>query len=135
MNNNQITIVGYVGQNPSSVSFKDSDNKVVKFSVGVKEYSSKTEEEKTLWLDVDAWNGLGQRVLDTITKGREVVITGRLAVSEYTKEVNGVRVKMSKPLIKLTAFHLCGKKPVADDETTTEEKPESKKGKLATVNG
>jgi single-stranded DNA-binding protein len=133
--NNQITIVGHVGQAPTSVSFKDSDNKVVKFSVAVKEYSSKTEEDKTLWLDVDAWNGLGQRVLDTITSGREVVVTGRLAISEYTKEINGVKVKMSKPLIKLTSFHLCGKKPVTEGETTSEEKSETKKRKLATVNG
>lgn len=92
-------------------------------------------EDKTMWLDVDAWNGLGQRVLDTITQGREVVVTGRLAISEYTKEINGVKVKMSKPLIKLTSFHLCGKKPVSEGETTSEEKSETKKRKLATVNG
>ena len=133
--NNQLTIVGHVGQAPTSVSFKDSDNKVVKFSVAVKEFSNKTDEVKTMWLDVDAWNGLGQRVLDTITQGREVVVTGRLAISEYTKEVNGVKVKMSKPLIKLTSFHLCGKKPVSEGETTSEEKSEPKKRKLATVNG
>ena len=133
--NNQITIVGHVGQAPTSVSFKDSDNKVVKFSVAVKEFSNKTDEVKTMWLDVDAWNGLGERVLETITSGREVVVTGRLAISEYTKEVNGVKVKMSKPLIKLTSFYLCGKKPVSEGETTSEEKSEPKKRKLATVNG
>ena len=133
--NNQITIVGHVGQAPTSVSFKDSDNKVVKFSVAVKEFSNKTDEVKTMWLDVDAWNGLGQRVLDTITSGREVVVTGRLAISEYTKEINGVKVKMSKPLIKLTSFHLCGKKPVSEGETTSEEKSEAQKRKLAAVNG
>jgi single stranded DNA-binding protein len=118
--NNQITIVGHVGQAPTSVSFKDSDNKVVKFSVAVKEYSSKTEEDKTMWIDVDAWNGLGQRVLDTITQGREVVVTGRLAISEYTKEINGVKVKMSKPLIKLTSFHLCGSAPRKREEVTND---------------
>jgi single stranded DNA-binding protein len=133
--NNQITIVGHVGQAPASVSFKDSDNKVVKFSVAVKEFSNKTDEVRTMWLDVDAWNGLGERVLETITSGREVVVTGRLAISEYTKEINGVKVKMSKPLIKLTSCHLCGKKPVSEGETTSEEKSEPKKRKLATVNG
>src|ERR1700677_2860126 len=119
--NNQITIVGHVGQAPTSVSFQDSDNKVVKFSVAVKEYSSKTEEDKTMWLDVDAWNGLGQRVLDTITQGREVVVTGRLAISEYTKEINGVKVKMSKPLIKLTSFHLCGSVPRRQQEVNNDQ--------------
>jgi single stranded DNA-binding protein len=116
--NNSITIVGHVGQAPHSVSFGDTGNKVVKFSVAVKEFSSKDEEDKTLWIDVDAWNGLGERALKTITKGREVVVNGRLALSTFNKEVNGVKVQMTKPVIKLTSFHLCGKKPT---ETKTEQ--------------
>ena len=53
--NNQITIVGHVGQKPQTVSFGDTGNKVVKFSVAVKEFSSNTDEDKTMWIDVDAW--------------------------------------------------------------------------------
>ena len=102
--NNQITIVGHVGQNPHSVSFGDTGNKVVKFSVAVREYSSKSDEKKTLWLDVDAWNGLGDRVLQTVTKGRELVVVGRLGISSYQKEINGEKVQMSKPVIKLSSF-------------------------------
>jgi len=119
--NNSITIVGHVGQNPHSVSFGDTGNKVVKFSVAVKEFSSNTDEDKTMWLDIDAWNGLGERVLKTITKGREVVVNGRLALSTYNKEVNGVNVQMTKPVIKLTSYHLCGKKPTSGDTTQPEE--------------
>jgi single stranded DNA-binding protein len=109
--NNQITVIGHVGQKPHTVSFGDTGNKVVKFSVAVKEFSSNTDEEKTLWLDVDAWNGLGDRVLKTITKGREVLVTGRLALSTYSKDEDGVKKQITKPVIKLTSFHLCGKKP------------------------
>ncbi len=119
--NNSITIVGYVGQDPKSVSFGDTGNKVVKFSVAVKEFSSNSDEQKTMWLDVDAWNGLGERALSTITKGREVVVNGRLALSSYNKEVNGEKVQMTKPVIKLTSFHLCGKKPTSSEETSPEE--------------
>ena len=114
--NNQITVVGHVGQAPNSVSFGDTGNKVVKFSVAVKEFSSNSDEDKTMWIDVDAWNGLGERVLSTITKGREVVVTGRLAISQYNKEINGVVVKMTKPVIKLTSFHLCGSAPRKREE-------------------
>lgn len=129
--NNQITLVGNVGQAPTAVSFDDTGNKVVKFSLAVKEYSPNTDEEKTLWLDVNAWNGLGDRVLSTVTKGREVVITGRLALSHFNKEVNGVFVPMTKPVIKLTSFHLCGKKPTAEGETLSSDKPATKKRRLA----
>ena len=91
---------------------------MVKFSVAVKEFSSNSDEQKTLWIDIDAWNGLGDRVLKTITKGREVVINGRLAISSYTKndEEDGLKVKISKPVIKLTSFHLCGSAPRKQQE-------------------
>lgn len=128
--NNQITLVGHVGQAPKLTSFSDTGNRLVKFSLAVKEFSSNTEEEKTMWLDVDAWNGLGDRVIDTVTKGREVVIVGRLALSQFNKEIEGVSVPVTKPVIKLTSFHLCGKKP-AEEETTTTAK--TKKRRLATV--
>lgn len=129
--NNQITVIGHVGQTPVSKLFADTGNKVVKFSVGVTDYYSKSEEDKTMWIDVDAWNGLGERILATVTKGREVTVTGRLAFSNYTKDVNGVSVKMMKPVIKLTGYHLHGKKPESV-ETTLEEKP-TKSRKLAAV--
>ncbi|MFA6213286.1 MAG: single-stranded DNA-binding protein [Candidatus Obscuribacterales bacterium] len=127
--NNQVNLVGYVGQNPIERSV--ADDKVVKFSIAVKEFSS-NNEKKTMWLDVDAWNKMGDLVMENVTKGREVAITGRLAINQFTKEEDGVLVKMSKPVIKLTSFHLCGSKPVAVSEPT-EEKPRRKR--LAAVNG
>ena len=124
--NNQLTIIGRVGQDPRAVSFADTGNKVVKFSLGVTEYSSKKEEEKTLWIDVDCWNGLGDRVMQTITKGREVLLTGRLAINTFTKEVDGKTVEVHKPILKLTSFHLCGPKPnsaeKADDASSDSKK-------------
>ncbi len=117
--NNQLTVVGYVGQAPRIVSFGDTGNKVVKFSIGVKEFSNK--EESTLWIDVDAWNGLGQRVTDTITKGREVVVTGRLAINIFTKEVDGKKIEIHKPILKLSSFHLCGPKPDSGESKSTAE--------------
>lgn len=72
--NNNLTIIGHVGKDPVAKTFSDTGNRVVKFSVAVKEYSSNSDEQKTMWLEVDAWNGLGDRVLQHITKGREVVL-------------------------------------------------------------
>ena len=130
---NQITVIGHVGQAPTAKLFGDTGNKVVKFSVAVREYSANKEEDKTLWIDVDAWNGLGERILSTVTKGREVALTGRLAISTYSKEVDGVNVQMTKPVIKLTGFHLCGKKPESESETPALEK-RARTRKLAAVN-
>ncbi|MBY0550720.1 MAG: single-stranded DNA-binding protein [Candidatus Obscuribacterales bacterium] len=110
--NNQLNIIGYVGQAPRVVSFADTGNKVVKFSIAVREFSNK--EESTLWIDVDAWNGLGESIMKTVKKGREVMLTGRLAISIFTKEVNGVNTEVHKPVLKLSSFHLCGPKPAED---------------------
>jgi single stranded DNA-binding protein len=124
--NNTITIVGHVGKAPRSYRFPDTNNVVAKFSVAVKEFSNNKDKDKdTLWIDVDAWNGLGDRVLKTITKGREVVVTGRLAVSTFHKEEDGVKKEVTKPVIKLTSFHLCGKKPSILDETQPAEQSEA----------
>jgi len=127
--NNQVTLCGHVGKEPQATKFEDTGNQVVKFSLAVKEFSANTDQVKTLWFDVDCWNGLAERVLETVTKGREVVISGRLSLNSYTKEVNGVKVPMTKPVIKLTGFHLCGPKPRTEEET----QPVSKGFKLDTL--
>ena len=114
--NNQVTLCGHVGKEPQATKFEDTGNQVVKFSLAVKEFSPNTDEVKTLWFDVDCWNGLAARVLETVTKGRELVISGRLSLNSYTKEVNGEKVQMTKPIIKLTSFYLCGPKPKAEHE-------------------
>jgi single-strand DNA-binding protein len=117
--NNQLTLIGRAGQNPKAVSFGDTGNKVAKFSLGVKEFSNK-DEESTMWIDVDAWNGLGERVMQYITKGREVVLTGRLVINHYNKEVDGVKVEVQKPVLNLSSFHLCGPKPQAEEASAEE---------------
>lgn len=127
---NQVSLVGRVGQAPVSTTFADTDNKLAKFSLAVAEYSSTEDNPEPMWVDVESWNGLADRVMKTITEGREVVITGRLSISRYTKEINGVKVEMKKPVIKLSGFHLCGRKPKAEEEVP-ESKPAAKKRKVA----
>ncbi len=127
---NQITLVGRVGQAPVSTTFTDTDNTLAKFSLAVAEYSSTQDNPEPMWVDVESWNGLAERVMQTITEGREVVITGRLSISKYSKEINGVKVEMKKPVIKLSGFHLCGRKPKAEEEVS-EAKPAARKRKAA----
>jgi len=120
--NNQITLVGRVTQDLIIKEY--SDNKVVKFSIAVKEFSANKDEEKTMFINVDAWNGLGDRALQIVTKGREIVVMGRLGINEYVTQINGQAVKKTKPFVKLTSFHLCGSKPKADEPDTDEHEEE-----------
>ena len=119
--NNTITLIGHVGQQPIAKTFQDTGNKVVKFSLAVKDYSSNSDNAKTMWVDVDAWNALADRALKIITKGREIVIHGRLALSTFSKDVNGTKVQMTKPVVKLTNFYLCGSVPRRQQEVNNDE--------------
>lgn len=127
--NNQITLIGNVGADPVATTFTDSDNKVVKFSIAVRDIFSREESPEPMWIDVDAWNGLGERVMKTIKRGREVVVFGRLSIVQYEKEIDGVRVLMKKPVVKLTSFHLSGGR--RDSSKPTDEKPAAKRRRSA----
>ena len=106
--NNSLTVVGYVSQPPKIKRFA-SGKQCVEFSIAVKEWElDENGENRTLFLDVKAFNGVSERVLKTITKGREVVLNGRLGVESF-RSAEGKEI--SKPIIKLVSFHLCGKKP------------------------
>lgn len=125
MMNNRLNLIGHVGQAPTFISFEDTGNKVVKFSVAVKEYSANKEDEKVMWVDVNAWNGLGDRALKLITKGREIALEGNLSLQTYTKEVNGAKVEVTKPIMKLSNFYLCGRKPAQNGDESAAPAPEA----------
>lgn len=122
--NNQVHFIGFTGKAPQLLNFPDSDNRVAKFSIAVKEYSSKNENQEPLWIHVDAWNGLADRVMAIVASGREVAISGKFAMVDYEKEINGVKVTLQKPLVKLSGFHLCGPKP--KEETSTKNRKSSR---------
>lgn len=100
--NNSITIIGHVGNNPEVINFA-SGKSLTKFSVAVNE-----SKDETLWFTVLAFNEIAERVMDTITKGREVLIRGRLGLESYKTKTGEPNKALT---IKLSGFHLCGKKP------------------------
>ncbi|MBZ0189666.1 MAG: single-stranded DNA-binding protein [Candidatus Obscuribacterales bacterium] len=117
--NNSVTLAGYVGNEPVEVTFQ-SGRRVTQFSLGVKEFSS-NGKDKTMWVQVKAWNGNGDRVHNLITKGREIVVMGRLSMESYSKQLeDGTTEKITKPVVTLSSFYLCGKKPGAKPTKVTE---------------
>ena len=110
--NNQVTFAGYVGNDPIERDF-EGDKKLAKFSLAVKQFKAQGEAE-TMWLDIEGWNGLAPKVLAHVTKGREIVVNGRLALSEY---IDNEGTKVIRPVVKLSGFYLCGAKPKAQSPT------------------
>lgn len=108
--NNTLNLIGHVGQAPELRTF-DSGNKLAKFLLAVTEFGPKDEPKKTMWVAVEAWNGAAERVMEFVAKGREVAVSGRLAVNTYSVEVGTETVEQQKPVLKMSGFHLLGAKP------------------------
>lgn len=105
--NNSLTLVGRVVQDPIKKSIPAKDTTVAEFSLAVKDYSKKGQENDAIFFDVKAFNGQVDRVMEYITKGREIVITGRVAVESYTRK-DGTQIV--KYVVIMNGFHLCGSK-------------------------
>lgn len=100
--NNSITIIGHVGNKPELLTFSFGKT-MAKFSVAVND-----GDKRTLWFTGQAWNDSSKRVVDIITKGREILIQGRLGVELYKTKKGEAGAAL---IIKIMSFHLCGKKP------------------------
>lgn len=131
--NNTINLVGNVGNDPVVTTF-ESGTRVARFSLAVKEFAG-DNGIKTMWIDVEAWGQNADRIIEVVKKGREVAVTGRLAINTYDKQVGGQTVKMTKPVVKLLGFHACGRKQqleaeeVVMENTADDASASSKRGK------
>ena len=94
----------------------------------MKDYSKKGQEDDSIYFDVKAFNGQVDRVISYISKGREIVITGRIAVENYTRKDG---TKVVKYVVIMNGFHLCGNKPEAGPETDTAESKVKKSKKTS----
>lgn len=110
--NNLVSFTGRVGQEPQEIQLSDEEKSLAKFGLAVKTF----DEDEVLWLDVEAWNGNSKRVMTLITKGREVVVSGRLRINKY---VDKEGIPVEKPVVVLNSFYLCGAKPKPPEEETT----------------
>ncbi len=106
--NNTWHIIGYAGTEPQVQEF--SGSRVAKFSIAVKEYKAEGAES-TMWVDVEAWGAMADRVTTLVKVGRELALTGRVAINRYTKEVGDQNITMTRVVLKLQGIHACGSKP------------------------
>ena len=108
----QITLIGRVGNAPALQNFASS--KKVVFSVAVNEYKGKDKPQVTTWYDVECWNGGTDRVLKLVTKGRQIVVIGQLSLNTYFSEKDSK--EKTRPVVRLSHFQLCGRKPQDEEE-------------------
>ena len=90
---NQVTVIGRLGRDPE-MNYTQNGTAVTKFSIAVgqgkdsKDKNNPNAKERTLWLNVVAWQGLAETAAKYLTKGSKVLIQGRLDLREYQDRNN-----------------------------------------------
>ena len=79
--NNTITLVGRVVQDPVKKSIPAKDTVLAEFSIAVKDYSKKGQDNDAIFFDVKAFNGQVDRIMEYIKKGREIVVNGLVSAN------------------------------------------------------
>ena len=81
---NRVQLIGYLGKDPDS-RFTPSGKKVVQFRLAVTQHwkSDGESKESTEWVNVEAWERLGEVCQQYLKKGSLVYIEGRLKTDKY----------------------------------------------------
>lgn len=90
-----ITCVGNLTRDPE-LRFTNGGKAVASFGIAVnRRYQVNGEwTEEVSFLNVTAWDTLGENCAATLTKGSRVVVTGRLQVRPYTTQSGEERVSV-----------------------------------------
>lgn len=83
-----VTLAGFMGTSPRLFA-SPTGNDFTSFRIAsTTRYLDRTRGEwvdgRTIWFTVKAWRGMAQNVVASLRKGDAVVVTGRLAVDEWT---------------------------------------------------
>jgi len=82
---NNVQIIGNLGGSPE-MKYVNSSDHVVNFSVAVNERWKNRNgdpQERTTWLRIVAFNGLGSACAEFLKRGDPVYVEGRLQIREY----------------------------------------------------
>jgi len=85
---NKVTLVGYLGKDPEA-RYTPSGKLVASFSVAITERwkdHSGEKKERTEWINIEAWEKLGEICREYLHKGSQVFIEGKLKTDKYEKD-------------------------------------------------
>ena len=88
---NQITAVGNLGSDPETRYMPNGDN-VTSFNMATNyrfNRSDGSQGEETTWFRVSAWGRLGETAAEHLSRGRMVLVTGRVSDSPYITRDGG----------------------------------------------
>ncbi|MCL4168064.1 UNVERIFIED_CONTAM: hypothetical protein GTU68_003301 [Idotea baltica] len=115
MNNhtNHVQLIGHLGQDPE-IKEVGNGTALVKLSIATNEsYKDKNGEfqTKTQWHNLVAWGKLGERMASRVSKGNQILVTGRLENQSW-EDKDGIKKYATN--IRIDNFINFDKKKVTD---------------------
>lgn len=119
---------GTLGRDPEARSLS-SGAKVVSFSIAISDDFKRGDEwvDRTLWMNCQAWEKLGDRVESQIRKGDKISIEGKLEQREWTDQGGNKRISME---VRLSDFTVIRKKD--SGQQTAQPRPQSRDPRYGT---
>ena len=112
---NNVQIIGNLGGAPE-MKYVNNDDHVVNFSVAVNERwknRNGDSQERTTWLRIVAFNGLGSACAEFLKRGDPVYVEGRLQIREYEDKDHNPRTSVE---IVASRVHFLGGPANSGDE-------------------
>lgn len=108
MANPTITIVGRVGQDPIKLNGGGIRLRVVSNDRVKNDATGNWDDKNTSWWTVKAWKSLAEQAVNTIKKGQEVVIMGKIYEETWTDKEGNNRTtyEVNADTIAVTAYSL-----------------------------
>ena len=108
MANPTITIVGRVGQDPIKLNGGGIRLRVVSNDRVKNDATGNWDDKNTSWWTVKAWKSLAEQAVNTIKKGQEVVIMGKIYEETWTDKEGNNRTtyEVNADTIAVTTYSL-----------------------------
>lgn len=114
---NQVTLIGNVGQDPTVYDLENG-GKLIRFSLATNEYYKNQKGERvteTMWHNCIAFGKLAELAETLIAKGRKVALSGKIRYSEY-KDKDGIERR--KTDIVVSEFQMMDRQAEPDQADT-----------------
>lgn len=119
---NRVQLIGHLGKDPES-RFTPTGKKVVNFSLAVSNRRKSAEGETrefTEWVNIEAWERLGEICQQYLHKGSLIFLEGRLKTDKYDDK-SGETKYFTKVVAQ--AMQMLDRKPEEEPVSTVEEEP------------
>ncbi len=81
---NHVTLVGNLVKDPESIKIGKKSKS--SFTIAVERYAGKDKEAEVDFFNIIAWGKLAEVVSEFLTKGKKVLIDGRIQVRSYEND-------------------------------------------------